>query len=146
MVDIFRGVNLVLTVTINGSPITVGCVDGSDIDLGYEGGMESCYGKRTKTHSKGSKKISFTISRWYYSDSGQEDLLLDLFDDETSFSIEGYLIDKDGIAISDSTVKITGCQIYNWKPKTGGAEDVIGEEAKGYAEDWDFDDFIHNTP
>lgn len=146
MANLFRGVNLVLTVDVSGSPVIIGCVEGSDIDLGYEGGVESCYGTRIKSHSAGSKKISFTITRWYYADVGQEDLLLDLFDDETEFTIGGYLIDKDGVTISDTAIEITGCKIYNWKPRTGGAEDVIGEEARGFATNWDFSGFDKSTP
>lgn len=146
MANLFRGVNLVLVVTIGATPYTLGCVEGSDIDLGYEGGPESCYGTRVKRHSAGSKKISFTLTRWYYADEGQEDLLLDLCDDETEFDLEGSLVDKDGNAISDTTIKITGCRVYNWKPRTGGAEDVIGEEARGYATDWDFSGFDKSTP
>ena len=146
MVELYRGVNMVLTVDSNGSPVIIGCVEGSDIDLGYEGGAESCYGTRTKTIGAGSKKVSFTITRWYYSDVGQEDLLLDLFDDETEFDISGYLIDKDGQTISDTTILITGCKILSWKPRTGGAEDVLGEEARGFGTNWDFTGFNPSTP
>ena len=137
---------MVLTVDSSGSPVIIGCVEGSDIDLGYEGGAESCCGTRTKTIGAGSRKISFTITRWYYADVGQEDLLLDLFDDETEFDISGYLIDKDGVTISDTTILITGCKILGWKPRTGGAEDVLGEEARGFGTDWDFTDFNPSTP
>lgn len=146
MVNLYRGVNLVLTVDANGSTYIVGCVEGSDIDLGYEGGAEPCYGTRIKTIGAGSKKISFTLTRWYYADSGQEDLLLDLFDKETEFDLNGYLIDKDGNTISDTTISITGCKLLNWKPRTGGADDVLGEEARGFATDWSFTDFGPTTP
>jgi len=144
--NLFRGVNLVIVVTISGTPYTLGCVEGNDIDLGYEGGPESCFGTRVKRHSAGSKKISFTLTRWYYADEGQEDLLLDLADNETEFTITGYLIDKDGNTISNTTIEITGCRLYNWKPRTGGAEDIIGEEARGFATDWDFSGFANSTP
>jgi hypothetical protein len=146
MVTLYRGVNLVLTVDSGGTPIIIGCVEGSDIDLGYEGGAEACYGTRIKTIGTGSKKISFTITRWYYADTGQEDLLLDMFDNNTEFTISGYLIDKDGNTISNTTIEITGCQILNWKPRTGGADDVLGEEARGFGTDWDFADFNASSP
>jgi len=142
----YRGVNLVLRVQIGSTWYTVGCVEGSDIDFGYEGGPESCYGTRIKSHSAGSKKITFTLTRWYYTDVGQEDLLLDLFTGETSFSLEGYLVDKDGVQISNTTIKLTGCRLYGWKPRTGGAEDILGEESRGSATDWDFTGFAVSTP
>ena len=67
--------------------------------------------------------------------------MLDLFDDETEFDISGYLIDKDGSTISDTTIVISGCKILSWKPRTGGADDVLGEEARGFGTDWDFSGF-----
>lgn len=142
----YRAVNLVLQVTIGETTYTVGCVEGSDIDFGYEGGPEACYGTRTKSHSAGSKRISFTLTRWYYTDVGQEDLLLDLFKDETSFTLKGHLVDKDGVTISDTEIVITGCRLYRWRPRTGGADDIVGEEASGFGTDWDFSGFDKSTP
>lgn len=125
--------------------VTIGCVEGSDIDFGYEGGPESCYGTRTKSHSAGSRKITFTLTRWYYTDTGQQDLLLDLFKNETSFSLKGYLIDKDENKIANTEIVVTGCRLYGWKPRTGSAEDIVGEEARGSGTGWDFSGFV-NTP
>lgn len=141
----YRGVNLVLQIDSNGGFVTVGVVEGSDIDFGYEGGPESCYGTRTKSHSAGSKRVSFTITRWYYTEAGAQDLLLDLFDNETEFSLQGYLIDKDGVQIAGTIIKLTGCRLYRWHPRTGGADDILGEEASGFATDWDFSGFV-NSP
>lgn len=141
----YRGVNLVLQIDSNGGFVTIGVVEGSDIDFGYEGGPESCYGTRTKSHSAGSKRISFTITRWYYTEAGKQDMLLDLFDNETTFSLQGHLIDKDGVQIANTTIKLTGCRLYRWHPRTGGAEDILGEEASGFATGWDFSGFV-NTP
>jgi len=141
----YRGVNMVIQVDGGSGYVTVGCVEGSDIDFGYEGGPESCYGTRVKSHSAGSKKIPFTLTRWYYTDSGQQDLLLDLFKNETIFTMKGYLIDKSGVQISKTEIVITGCRLYGWKPRTGSAEDIIGEEARGSGTDWDFSGFA-NTP
>lgn len=137
----YRGVNLVLQIDSNGGFVTVGVVEGSDIDFGYEGGPEACYGTRTKSHSAGSKRITFTITRWYYTDSGQQDLLLDLFNNETTFVLQGYLVDKDGVQIANTTIKLTGCRLYRWHPRTGGADDILGEEASGSATGWDFTGF-----
>jgi len=138
----YRGVNMVLQVKSGLNYVTVGVVEGSDIDFGYEGGPESCFGTRTKTHSAGSRKISFTITRWYYTSAGAQDLLLDLFENETSFSLQGYLVDKDGVQISGTIIEITGCRLYGWKPRTGSAEDIIGEEARGFGTGWDFSGFV----
>ena len=139
----YRGVNLVIEVEIAGSTYTVGVVEGSDFDFGYEGGPESCYGTRIKSHSAGSKKITFTLTRWYYTDTGKEDLLLDLLINETSFILKGHLIDKAGVEISNTEFAITGCRLYGWKPRTGGAEDILGEEATGSGTDWSFTGFAH---
>jgi len=146
MANLFRAVDMILSVNVDGVDKILGGVTGSDIDLGFEGQMEPCYGTRIKSHSTGSKNISFNISRWFYSDSGQEDLLFDMFDGHTKFTLEGYLIDNTGAQVGDSTIKITGCMIYGMKPRTGGPEDVITEEAKGYAEDWDFSEFSATSP
>ena len=137
----YRGVNMVIKITKDATEYTVGTVEGVDFDFGYEGGPEACYGTRIKKHSAGSKRVSFTLRRWYYSDEGQEDLLLDLFQNELEFTLEGYLVDKDGNPISNTTIKITGCRLYRWRPRTGGADDIIGEEASGFRTDWDFSGF-----
>jgi len=139
----YRGVNLKIVITLGGTPYTIGCVEGSDIDFGYEGGPEACYGTRTKSHSAGSKKITFTLTRWYYTDSGQEDLLLDMFANESTFTLTGSLIDKDGNAIANTSITITGCRLYGWKPRTGSADDITGEEARGSGTGWDFSGFEH---
>lgn len=141
----YRGVNLVLQIDDGSGYVTVGVVDGNDIRLGYEGGPEACFGTRTKSHSAGSKKVSFTITRWYYTDSGQQDLLMDLFENETSFSLKGYLIDKDGNTISNTAIIISGCKLYAWGPTSGGADDLMGEEASGFATGWDLSGLV-NTP
>jgi len=142
----YRGTNLVLRVQIGAQWYTVGVVEGCDIDFGFEGGPEPCYGTRIKSHSMGSKRISFTITRWYYTDDDQEDLLLDLFTAETPFTLEGYLVNQSGVQISNTTIQLTGCKIYRWRPRTGGADDILGEEASGFATDWDFSGFEKSSP
>lgn len=137
----FRCVNMVVTVTINGTPYTVGVVEGMDIQIGYVGGAEPYYGSRIRKHSAGSKEVSFTLTRWYYADETQEDLLLNLIDDETEFSLSGHLVDKDGTSISDTTLTITGCRLYKYRPRTGGADDIIGEEGSGQGTNWDISNF-----
>jgi hypothetical protein len=140
----YRCTNMVVQIVDGNTTYTVGVVEGMDIDLSYNGGPEPTYGTRIQKHSAGSKIAKFTITRWYYTDTGQEDLLLDLFDDETEFSLVGYLVDSAGSEIkkggvSATKVTITGCRIYRWRPKTGGADDIIGEEASGSGTDWDLD-------
>jgi hypothetical protein len=142
----YRGVNLVLQINDGSGYVTVGVVEGSDIDFGYNGGPEPCFGTRTQSHSAGSKKISFTITRWYYTSVYAQDLLLDLFDNETEFSLKGFLVDKDGAKISTSEIIITGCRLYRWHPRSGGADDILGEEASGFGTDWDFSGFTNVTP
>ena len=141
MVGNYRGTNFVIKITQGENEYIVGVVEGIDLDFGYAGGPEPYFGSRTKKHSAGSKTVSFTIRRWYYADTGQEDLLLDLFQNETEFTLEGYLIDKNGNTIGNTTIKLLNCRLYRWRPRTGGADDIIGEEASGYALDWDFTGF-----
>jgi hypothetical protein len=94
-----------------GTTFTVGVVEGLDINLGYEGGAEPYYGSRVRKHSAGSKTASFTLTRWFYA----------------------------GNAIANTTVTITDCRLYRWRPRTGGADDIIGEEAQGQGTDWTID-------
>ena len=137
----FRCTNMVIQIVSGVTTYTVGVVEGVDIDMTYAGGAEPTYGTRIRKHSAGSKQVKFSLSRWYYADSGQEDLLLDLFDAETSFSLVGYLVDMNGTEIkndgtSATKITLTGCRLYRWRPKTGGADDIVGEEASGEATDW----------
>jgi len=144
----YRCTNFVLKITDEAHPegIVVGVVEGSDIDFGYEGGPEPTYGTRIKKHSAGSKRVTFTITRWYYSHEDSEDLLLDLFTGEEEFTLEGYLIDNAGNTIANTTIKLLHCRLYRWRPRTGGADDIIGEEASGSATDWDFTGFGPKSP
>jgi hypothetical protein len=118
---------------------TVGVVEGLDINLGYEGGPEPYYGSRVRKHSAGSKTATFTLTRWFYADATQEDLLLDLFSSELCFTLTGSLVDNDGNAVANTSVSITNCRLYKWRPRTGGADDIIGEEASGSGTDWTID-------
>ena len=136
----YRATNLVIVITkADSSEYTIGVCEGLDIDLGYEGGAEPVYGSRTRKHSAGSKTVTFTLTRWFYADEYKEDLLLDLFQDEVTFELKGSLITNAGVAIPHSTITITGCRLYRWRPRTGGADDIIGEEASGSGTDWSID-------
>lgn len=139
----YRCHNMVLKIkeTVSGNEVTLAVVEGLDISLGFEGGPEAVYGKRTKEHSMGTKAASFTITRWFYAQAGEEDLFLDLFDGELEFSLEGSLIENndDPVGGATSYIKLTGCFIYRYRPRTGGADDIMGEEASGFATDWTID-------
>lgn len=139
MVGPYRCINMVVKATVGSTVYTIGVVEGFDISLGYKGGPETYYGSRVAKHSAGSKESSFSITRWFYTDATQEALLLDLFLNETEFSLEGDLIDNNGVAIANTQVKITGARLYKWRPRTGKADDVIGEEASGSATNWSTD-------
>lgn len=134
----FRCTNMVITITVDSTPYTVGVVDGVDISLSYEGGAEPYYGSRIRKHSAGTKKASVSLTRWFYSDTGQEDLLLNLFKNEVEFSLEGSLSDNSGNSITGTSIKVNNVMLYEWKPKTGSADDLIGEEASGEGLDWTF--------
>lgn len=135
----YRCTNMVLSITVDSTEYIVGVVEGVDIDLSYAGGAEPYYGSRIRRHSAGSKAITFTLTRWFYTDEGQEDLLLNLMDNETEFTLAGHLVDSEGLEISNTTVTITGCRLYRWRPRTGGADDIIGEEGSGQGTNWTFD-------
>lgn len=138
----YRADNLKVTIITNTNvTYNLGCISGMDIDLGYEGGAEPCYGSRNKSIGAGAKKISFSLSRWFYSDVSYEDLLINLVDDEIEFTIRTSLVDKNGIEIPNTVVELTGCKALGYKPSTGGADDIIGETITGLGTDWDFTGF-----
>jgi hypothetical protein len=135
----YRATNLVIVITDTNGDHTIGVCEGLDIDLGYEGGAEPVYGSRTRKHSAGSKTVTFTLTRWFYADSYLEDLLLDLFQSEEEFTLKGSLITNAGVPIANTSVTITGCRLYRWRPRTGGPDDIIGEEASGQGTGWSID-------
>src|SRR3972149_5800576 len=105
----YRCVNMVVSITVDEIDYTVGVVEGLDIDLSYVGGTEPVYGTRTPKHSAGSKKEQFTLTRWYYADAEQEDLLYRIFNEELSFTLSGYLLDPHAeTEVSNTKVTITG--------------------------------------
>jgi hypothetical protein len=138
----YRCVNMVLSITAGGTNYTVGVVEGLNIQVGFKGGAEPYYGTRIPKVSAGSKDVSFTITRWFYADatvSGghtQESLLLDLFLNEVDFTLEGNLQDNAGIPVANTKISITGCRVMKWRPRTGHADDIIGEEGEGVGTNW----------
>ena len=148
----FRCINMRIIITVGVTPYTIGVVEGYDIQMGYEGGAEPYYGSRTRKHSAGSKTPTFSITRWFYADAQQENLLLDLFLNETEFTLEGDLITNAGVLIATTAaptvsvtkISLTGCRLYKYRPRTGAADDIIGEEASGEATNW-VNDVIKTT-
>jgi hypothetical protein len=124
---------------------TVGVVEGADITIGYKGGPEPIYGTRIPVQSAGSFEVTFSLTRWYFADDTQRDLLLNLMEGEINFSMSGSLYDASGNAIANSTITITGCRIYKYRPRTSGADDIIGEEASGSGTNWDISGFIQES-
>jgi len=134
----YRCVNMVVSMMVDEQEYTIGVVEGLDIDLSYVGGTEPVYGTRTPKHSAGSKKATFSLTRWYCADEGQEDLLYRLFNEELEFTLSGYLLDPHTEEEVEKTkITITGCRLYRWRPRTGGADDIIGEEASGSGTGWE---------
>jgi len=137
----FRCINMLIKATVGATIYTIGVVEGFDIQLGYEGGAEPYYGSRIRKHSAGSKTITFSLTRWYYTDATQENLLFTLFQNEIEFDLEGDLITNQGVPIgggetSNAVIEINDARLYKWRPRTGKADDIIGEEASGQATDW----------
>lgn len=135
----FRCINMRIVVTVDATQYTLSVVEGYDISLGYEGGAEPFYGNRVRKHSAGSKTATFSITRWFYSDAEQENLLLDLFLNENEFTLTGDLISNNSVPIPTTTITLNNCRLYKYRPRTGAADDIIGEEASGEALDWTTD-------
>lgn len=132
----YRCVNMKVSIISGSTTYVVGVVEGFDINVGYKGGAEPYYGSRTPKVSAGSYEATFNLTRWFYTDAKQEQLLLDLFLGEVDFTLEGSLVDNTGTPISNTTIMLTGCRMMKWRPRTGHADDIIGEEGSGVATGW----------
>ena len=118
-----------MLVKIDGS--TVGVVTGMEINVTYEGGtVDHVYGQNTGYISHGGKRGTFTLQRWFMTDS-DTDLLFDLFDQRLAFALTGEI---DGVA--NSTIGLSNCRANSWRPMLGDANTVVGEEVSGEAVDW----------
>ena len=109
---------------------TIGVVEGASIELEIEGGIVHTYGSRYGKHAAGGKRATFSVRRWFMTDT-DTDLLYDLFNDELLFFLSGEI---DGI--TGSIVNLSDCRIYRWRPVMGGANDIVAEEASGEATSW----------
>jgi len=114
---------------------TLGVVEAFDIELIREGGVTPHYDSETGKHAVGTRHATFRLRRWFYADAGEENLIYDLFQgdgvDPDHFDMSGEL---SGVA--GSRITLISCCIYSYAPRTGGANDIVAEEARGEAIDW----------
>jgi len=110
---------------------TLGVVEAFDIELIKEGGVTPHYDSETGKHAVGTRHATFRIRRWYMTDTGQEDLIYDLMNGEIPFDMTGEITGETG-----SKITLSSCLIYSYAPRTGGANDIVSEEARGEALDW----------
>jgi hypothetical protein len=122
----FKAVNAL--VKVNGT--TVGCIEGFDPSLQWDGGIEHFYGSLTGRHAIGGKKATFTARRWLMADD-DTDLFYDLMNGKVPFSLSGEI---DGLA--NSQLSLSNCIAYGYKHRYGSAGDIVGEEISGEAVDW----------
>ena len=126
MVEPYKCKDLILKV--NG--VALGVVESASIELEREGGTEPYYNSEEEAHAIGTKKASFTIRRWYGIDT-DPDLLFDLFDNKTAFELSSEIS-----GVSQTKITLSNCKIYRWRPVMGAANDIVAEEASGYATSW----------
>jgi hypothetical protein len=122
---------LVKVTPVGSSIVTVGVVTGLDIALQREGGtVVHYYGSYTGDIAQGGNRATFRVQRWFMSDT-DTDLLFDLFDQKTQFSLT-----SDLNAVATSSLVISGCYANSWKLITGDANSIIGEEISGEGTGW----------
>jgi hypothetical protein len=118
-----------MVIKIDGA--TVGVVTGLDITLARESGaVQHYYGSEVGAISPGGKRATFRVQRWFMADV-DTDLLFDLFNDKTIFTLLGGLTTP-----ATSTVSITGCQANTWRLILGDANAIVGEEISGEGTEW----------
>lgn len=108
----------------------VGVVEGLSVELIKEGGIEFFYDSETGKHARGTRHATFSIRRWYMTDT-DTDLIFDLFNDDIPFTLSGQIT-----GVTGSTVNLSDCMIYRYRLVTGTANDIVAEEASGEAVDW----------
>lgn len=112
----------------------LGVVEGLDIELIKEGGIVPHYDSETGKHAIGTKHAVIRIRRWFKADKGNTDLIFAMFHNEVMFNLTGELT-----SIQGSTISLSGCLIYTYRPVTGGANDIVSEEGRGECIDWSGD-------
>lgn len=127
----YKAKRMRLSVKVNGNTYILGVVEATDIELIKEGGVAFHYDGETGCHSVGTRHATFRLRRWFKTDCDQTDLLFDLMHNEIHFNLEGEISDLAG-----SMIGLSNCLCYNYKPVTGGANDIVSEEVSGEALDW----------
>jgi hypothetical protein len=121
----------IIVIERGGSTHTLGVVEAYDIELIKEGGVTPHYDSETGKHAIGTRPATFRLRRWFMADTGKEDLLYDLMQAEIPFNMSGEISNVAG-----SVLTLSACMIYSYAPRTGGANDIVAEEARGEATDW----------
>ena len=116
---------------LTGTQYVLGVVEGVDMRCIKEGGVVPHYDSEQGKHAVGFKHATFRIRRWFKTDSGKGKLLFDMFNNETLFDLRGEITNKAG-----SMLQLSACLIYEYGPVTGGANDIMSEEARGEAVSW----------
>lgn len=138
----FKAKRMRITVRENltGTQHVLGVVEGLDIRMLKEGGVVPHYDSETGKHAVGFRHATFRIRRWFKTDAGKGALLFNMLNNETLFDLKGEITNKAG-----STLVLSACLIYEYGPVTGGANDIVSEEARGEAIDWSLVDFEGET-
>jgi len=124
----FKMVNVLIKINNN----TIGVMEGADAQIGRNGGVENVYGSETGQHAIGGKKGTFTATRWYMADSQSSvGLFYDLVNQKQPFNLSGEIA-----GLAGSTLTLSNCVAYNYKPKWGSANDIAAEEISGECTDW----------
>jgi len=126
LADSYKCVNV--TVTVHG--VTVGVVESLTLEMEHEGGVEPVYGTVTGRHAIGGDKASFSARRWFMVDT-DTDLFFDLFSTKVPFSMSGEVT-----GVSGSTISLSNCIAYRYRPVYGAPNDKVGEEISGEATSW----------
>lgn len=107
--------------------VTVGVVEGMSMELTIEGGVVHYYGSTTGEHAQGGTKATFSLRRFYKADTDTS-LLYDLFNDQLIFTLTAEVLN-----VANSTITLSACMAYAYRPVMGGPNDIFGEEITGEA-------------
>lgn len=115
---------------------TVDVVELVNLEVFHEGNVESKYGQTDNgsqyipwnRHKIGIQKVRFTIRRWFKAGNADTDLLYDLHNADTEFTLIEYLNDVYG---EFAGLQINNCISYGYSADTGTANDIIIEEIRG---------------
>ena len=112
-------------IKIDGSTVEV--VESASMELTIDGGVVFYYGSTSGKHSEGGEKASYSLRRWYKT-ATDTSLLYDLFSGKVPFSLTAEV---SGVA--NSTITLSDCQAYTYRPVMGAPNDIMAEEISGEA-------------